>query len=317
MKQRIFGHTPWNKTDLREILTSELSYKIVVARKMYVEMDSNLFELGDCEYGVAVDSFLEHQLVGNVGASEMTTVSRNADFLKIFDSCCGYMVYRDQVDPSSIVRKRPDDTIVYQGCVCLKNEAKGDQIEAQDARKELTDKLNPEALKVFPSNSQSIFGMTSFPNMINLYSIVFDPTSNKFSTNLITSFDLRHLYERVRFIKAVFKIAEWISVVSGPHEDFHLIPGVRRKTTNGHHITWSQDCLLKELKLHATDHSERTATMKCIGEIYAARLTNVEWGTVGEPNFLHVTRVGFMLRKAILGGMISREKAVADVRAGK
>lgn len=227
------------------------------------------------------------------------------------------MVYRDQVDPSSIVRKRPDDTIVNRGCVCLKNEAKADQIEAEDARKELTDKLNPEALKVFPANSKSIFGMTTFPNLINLFSIGFDSKANSFSTSPIASFDVRHLSERVRFIKAVFKIAEWISAVPGPHEEFHLIPGVRRKTPNGHHITWTQDCLLKELKWRTTSRCEIKATMKYIGEIYTARLPNVEWGTVEEPNFLRVTRVGFPLKKAILAGMISREKALLDVREGE
>jgi hypothetical protein len=111
VKQRIFGHVPWDRSDLREILTSKLSDRIVVAREMFVKMDSNLFELGACEYGVAVASFLEHQLVGNIGASERTDVYQNADFLKVFDSCCGCKVYHDQVNPSSTCRKRTEDTI--------------------------------------------------------------------------------------------------------------------------------------------------------------------------------------------------------------
>ena len=200
----------------------------------------------------------------------------------------------------------------------MKIVAKADQIEAMDARKELTDKLNTEALKVFPANSHCIFGMTSFPNTINLHSIGFDSKTNSFFTSPISSFDLRHLSERVRFIKAVFKIAEWISDVPGPHEEFfHLIPGVRRKTPNGHHITWTHDCLLKELKWRTTSRSETQATMKRIGEIYTARLPNVEWGAVEEPNFLRVTRVGSMLKRAILAGLISREKALVDVREGE
>jgi hypothetical protein len=98
-----------------------------------------------------VDALLQHILVGNVGSPEMTTVSRNADFLKIFDICCGYMVYRDQVDPSSIIRKRPDDTVVTAGCVCFKNEVKAESSEAEVARRKLTDKLSPDALRVFSS----------------------------------------------------------------------------------------------------------------------------------------------------------------------
>ena len=89
MKDLIFAHVPRDLVDLSAVLASNLSYKIAMKTMNYVESHSDTFELGDCEYGVAVDSLLEHILVGS---SEMTTVSRNADFLKIFDNCCGYMV---------------------------------------------------------------------------------------------------------------------------------------------------------------------------------------------------------------------------------
>lgn len=325
MKAKIFNHAQSEVTSLSAVLASELKYKIAVTQAKFVESHGDTFELGESEYGVAVDSLLEHILVGNVGASEMTTVSRNADFLKVFDICCGYMVYRDQVDPSSIVRKRSDDTGVNRGCVCFKNEAKADPSEAEVARQELKDKLSPDALRVFPANSQSIFGMTSFPHLINIYNIAFNSTSNTFYTTLLCSFDMRHLNERVRFIRAVFKIAEWMSTVPGPHEEFHLVPGVRTKTPNGHHVTWTKDCLLKELKLRRTaktraaiaeEDSSMRRTMHRIGEIYTARLPNVEWGTVELPNLLKVTRIGFMLERAILASMITREKALADVRKG-
>jgi hypothetical protein len=110
MKDRIFGHAQSGGTDLSAALASELKNKIAVTQTKFVESHSDTF-------GVAVDSLLEHILVGNVDASEMTTVNRSADFLKIFDICCGYRVYRDQVEPSSIVRKRPDNTGVNRGCV--------------------------------------------------------------------------------------------------------------------------------------------------------------------------------------------------------
>ena len=284
----------------------------------YVTLFSDTFELGDCVYGVAVDSFLEHILAGNVGAAEMATVTMNGDFLKIFDNCCGYELYRDEADPSSIVQKRLDDTVVVNGSVCLKIGAKGNLIELEAARKELTDKFSPDAVRVFPMNSQSIFGMTGCPNFINLYSVGFNAVTSTFFTNPLHIFDLRHLDERVRFIKTVFKIAEWMSTVSRPCEGFHLFPGVRKKTPNGHHITWTKDCLLKELKLRQSDYGRTrsagsvtaTAELKTImgriGAIYTARLPNVEWGTVQEPNLLRVTRIGFMLKNAVLTDMISR-----------
>ena len=318
MKDRIFAHAPRDLVDLSAVLESNLSYKIAVKTMKFVESFSDTFELGDCEYGVAVDSLLEHILVGS---SEMTTVSRNADFLKIFDNCCGYTVYRDQVDPSSIVLKRPDDTIVAAGSVCLKNKAKGKPSEADVARKELIDKLSPDALKVFPANSQSIFGMTTFPNLINIYSIGFDLTTNNFFTTFLCAFDMRQLDDRVLFVKAVFKIAEWMSTVPGPHDEFHLLPDVRRETPNGHHITWTKECLLKELKLSspaiAEEETNMHHTMSRIDHIYRERMPNVEWGTVEHPNFLKITRIGSMLKRAILSKMITREKALADVRKGE
>eukprot|EP01031_Cornospumella_fuschlensis_P028569 gene28569-34487_t len=324
MKDRIFGHAESGGSDLSAVLASELKYKIVVTQAKFVESHGDTFELGECEYGVAVDSLLEHILVGNVGTSEMTTVSRNADFLKIFDISCGYRVYRDHVDPSSIVRRRSDDTGVYRGCACFKNVAKANISEEDAARKELTDKLSPDALRVFPANSQSIFGMTSFPQLINIYNIGFNSTSNMFHTTLLCSFDMRHLEQRVCFIRAVFKIAEWISTVPGAREELlHLVPGVRTRTPNGHHVTWTKDCLLKELKLRATaktrdeeDDARMRHTMQRIGEIYTARLPNVEWGAIELPNLLKVSRIGFMLNCAMLKGMITREKALADVRKG-
>jgi hypothetical protein len=95
----------------------------------------------------------------------MVTVSRNADFLKVFDICCGFSVLRDQVDPSSVVRQRPDDTVItHDNAVMLKNEVKGDVGEAQTALRELTSKMDESALKVFPQDSLSIFGMTTFPD---------------------------------------------------------------------------------------------------------------------------------------------------------
>lgn len=137
MKARIFAHKPVDGADLATVLEADFSYKIAVTQVKFVESHSSMFELGDCEYGVAVDSLLEHILVGNVGSSEMTTVSRNADFLKIFDICCGFLVYRDQMDPSSIVKKRHDDTVVYEGCVCCKNDAKADtENEAKSANRQ-------------------------------------------------------------------------------------------------------------------------------------------------------------------------------------
>jgi hypothetical protein len=70
MKDRIFDHAPRGGVDLSTVLVSNLAYKIAVTQVKFVESHSDTFELGDCEYGVAVDALLQHILVGNVGSSE-------------------------------------------------------------------------------------------------------------------------------------------------------------------------------------------------------------------------------------------------------
>lgn len=298
MRVRIFTHTLSDGVDLSTVLSSNLSYKIAVTQRKYVEAYPDTFELGDCEYGVAVDALLEHILLSYVGSSEVTTVSRNSEFLKVFDSCCGFTVYRDHVDPSSTVSIHPNDTVVTKGCVGLINVVKADLSEEEVARRELIEKLSRDAARVFPTNSKAIFGMTTFPSRINIYSIAFDTTTNTFNTTRLSTFDMRHLKQRVLFIKTVFKIAQWMSAIVGPHEPFHLVPGVRTKTPNGHHITWTKDCLLKELKQPKTtitgatitkEEATRQSPLLRIDEIYTALLQNNRVGTCGasEPSESH------------------------------
>lgn len=305
--------------NLNDVVQTDMSYKIAITRQKYVDMFPEVFELGECEYQGGIDTLLDHILVGNVGLSEMTTIGRNNSFLTVFDACCNFELYRDQVDPSSVALKRPDDTVVANGAVSFKEEAKGNRIDMEVARRELTEKFSPDAVRLFPSGSHSIFGMTTFPHVINLYSIRLT-AAGVYASDLITNFDMRQLDERVRFVKAVFKMAEWMCGIKGPNQHFHLVPGVRRETTNGHHVTWTADCLLKELKLggrRCTTGAMYKEPLEFIASIYAAHLPNVEWGTVQQPNLLRVTRIGHVLRSAITVGMITKAKAVEDVTKGE
>jgi hypothetical protein len=319
MRQRIFEHSVV-VGNFDVILAEQLTYKIVVKGSDFVAQFPGVFEQGVCEYGVAIDSLLEHVLVGNTGLSEMVTVTRNGDFLKVFDICCNFSVMRDQKDPSSVFRLRPDDTIVSHGAVMLKNEAKGDIQYAEVAKEELTKKLDKSAMSVFPANSQSIIGMTTFPNSISLYSIDYNHADMKFETSHLKSYDMRHLEQRVTFVQDIFKIAQWMSTVTGPQLPFHLIPGVRTKTPNGHHITWTDGVIHKELKARPTTRasvSDLTAVLGRIGQVYAAKLDNVEWGEVKGPNIIEVHRVGFQLSRAINNRMISKDTAITNIRKGR
>ena len=319
MKERIFQY---NRVvgGFNKILEENLSYKIAITCSEYVEQFPNVFELGNCEYGFCIDSLLKHILVGNCGLSEMVTVSRNAHFLSVIDICCGFSVLRDQVDPSSIVRLRPDDTIVSNGTMLLKNEAKGDVRDATKARDELTSKLDKSALLVFPEESQSIFGMTTFPDRICLYSIDYDLSQGCFTSSELKSYDMRHLRERVLFTQDIFKIAQWMSTVHRPRSPFHLVPNVRTITPNGHHITWQDGIICKELKLRSNTRAcvaEMEAVLTRIEVVYDACLDNVEWGRVKSPNLVYVSRVGFKLCEAINNRMITKEAAIANIRKGK
>jgi hypothetical protein len=79
--------------------------------------------------------------------------------------------------------------------------------------------------------------------------------------------------------------------------------------------------ILKELRQEAiltrAAVEAMNAKLQRIGEVYAARLPNVEWGTVEQPNLLKVTRVGFTLDTALFNKMISRENAIEHVRKGE
>jgi hypothetical protein len=84
MKDRIFAHAPRGGVDLSTVLVSNLAYKIAVTQVKFVESHSDTFELGDCEYGVAVDALLQHILVGtNTQTYKQTTGSQPLDLWRL------------------------------------------------------------------------------------------------------------------------------------------------------------------------------------------------------------------------------------------
>ena len=165
MLLRIRNHIPLVTDSFRDILSSTLQYKIIVGGLKFANQFPDIFEQGECEYQHSLDALLDHLLVGNVGQSEMVTTSRNALFLSVFDNCCGFTVFRDQNDPSSVIRQRPDDTVMSRGALLLKNEAKADIRDEEAAKFELTSKLANDSVKVFPSGRDTVF----FPYRIIIF----------------------------------------------------------------------------------------------------------------------------------------------------
>lgn len=99
---------------------------------------------------------------------------------------------------------------------------------------------------------------------------------------------------RVSFLVDLFKVCRWLAAVNGPNSDFHLVPNVRVKTRNDHHITWTKAGILKEF-----DHTrDMTEAVKRIGQVYEKKLRHVEHGMVRNDRSIIITRVGVLLTLA-------------------
>jgi hypothetical protein len=91
-------------------------------------------------------------------------------------------------------------------------------------------------------------------------------------------------------------------------EKFHLVPDVRKETTNGHHVTWTSDGLMKEF------HNIAPIQMERIRLVYNQNLENVEHGVVSDERTVIVLRVGYMLIDAIQKGIIRRDEVVQQIK---
>jgi len=111
------------------------------------------------------------------------------------------------------------------------------------------------------------------------------------------------------FLCDLIRFMRFVANIRGPQELFHLKPDVRVPTTNGHHVTWTNEGLLKEF------HSIEEEQMNRIQQVYSLRLANVEWGTVKDGRSVMVTRVGFRLQDALTKRLCGRDAILADVES--
>jgi len=221
------------------------------------------------------------------------------------------MALLNQHDASSRIRSRPDTSIMFNGALLLKGEAKHLETEMETARAELTDRFFIGAVCCFPLGSNSVVGVTTCSTTASLHIITC--TNGQFTSVVYSSYAVQLLQrERVRFIVDMFKVLRWAVTVTCPTSSFHLVPAVRMRTQNGHHVTWTSQGLLKEL------HNPGRGVVNRILQVYAHNLPHVEWGqaVVGNWNAVLVTRVGHKLMDAIAGGMISKTTAIEDFRLG-
>jgi serine/threonine protein kinase len=251
-----------------------------------------------------------------IGSSETTTVIFDSHWLDIIVHCVGgCIVLQNQHDASSTVSKRPDTILAINGALVLKGEAKYLATDLDIASDELTEKFHASAFKCFPSGCNRILGVTSAVGASRLYFIDYDG-DGQYSCKLIKQYTLSLLHQRVLFLVDLFKLMRWMVCITGSNEKFHLTVGIRRETTNGHHVTWTKEGILKEFH-HRTDFTKQ---LNFIQTIYShrPRLLHVEYGYVinnSVPNSLMITRIGSKLNSANMSRYrLSRNDVLTQVR---
>ncbi len=286
-------------------LNIHLTFKIPVIDPKYVNDYPNIFELGRAEYGSSVDTWLNYHILSNT--SEQAVVILDGMWEDVLESIGNVLIMLDQHDGSSKKRLRPDLTVMFNNFVALKSEKKTTYQEMMNSREELVTKLNKNAYKLFPKNCKSIPGIMSCNEAIELFSINYD--NKKFNLTKEKHYRIKNINGRVDFIVDIFKILVWILSQTEPTELFHLVPDVRIKTPNGHHITLVRDGIFKEFDTNRIS----SINMSIIKDIYSKKLTNVEYGTVNGVS-ITIHRIGNKLRNVICN--LSKQSVLAQVESG-
>ena len=282
---------------------SELPDKVPTLCQRLTSQYPEYFRFGDWDG----THFLQPFIYGGVnGSSEMGITSRDDRWIGFIRSLIpGVEISRDQHDTSSGGTFRPDCTLAINGAMFLKAEAKALDSEISIAVCELTEKFAKDAVQLFPGNS--ILGLVSSVHVIEIHVITFH--SETYSTTLLKRYDLEFEIQKVLFIVDIVKLMRWTVSIVKPNRRFHLMPGVRKLTTNRHHITWIKDGLFKQFNKSVTPE-----VINRIGFVYQQAHPNVEWGVVKGDRSILITRIGLRIQTAIHEGLISKERVIEDIR---
>jgi hypothetical protein len=229
----------------QSLIKQELPFKIPIIRSQYVQQCPTIFQRGSCEYDCYVDIWLKHDLMNLT--SETSVVAMDTCWHFVLKHAAGLVMYANEKDASSQVQLRPDFVGLSNGRIFIKGEAKATQHDLLDARDELVDEFHKMAAQIFPIGCTEIPGITTFNERAELYAIRYECATQKFVPSLLVSYNLNDFDNRVRFIQDIFQICRW--VVSQTVETtpiLRLIPTMRVKTRNGHHVTFTSTGILKE-----------------------------------------------------------------------
>ena len=290
---------------LEEAFAQPLDFMIPTGNAALVRDYPATFELGMGSFGLSMDSWLEHKVVGD---SEVAVTTLDGSWLGLLQDVFHAAILRDEKDVSSRAYLRPDATALFRNAVGLKIEAKAKAVDLRSD--DLTRKLFPDAYLVFPIGSLSIVGALTSITQCELIKISYNENTRAFETAPLGQYTVSILPDRVRFITDIVKLCRWFVTITGTR--FHLTPNVRTRTPNGHFVTWNSNGLVKEYKTAGL----RPHLLANIATVYDLRLANVEWGHVDEANnTVVITRLGHTLQTALAENYVTRQDVVDGVRA--
>jgi hypothetical protein len=302
--------------DLNNALNENLPFKIPSNEAELISTYPDVFERGDWLGNYAVNMFLYADCIGT-GESIYATISRDDRWFAIIQqSVSNIDILRDET--SSRLSLRSNCTICRQFAICLRAVSNKSDDKLRNAELKLTKEFSPRGFCVFPEESSSIIGISTSPNYINIYIISFKGETSTYHSRQIACYKVvNDINTKVQFLVTLFKIMRWIASINGPKNKFHLVPGYRKLTNNGHYITWMSDGLLKDF-----NETVDIDTLNRIDEVYSKKLKHVEWGTIHRYPSAHsngailITRIGIPIKLAILSGFISKAQAKRDAEAG-
>ena len=293
--------------EFTEILKLRLPFKIPIWGASTVGLFPSVFQNGDSEYGVCVDSWLQHFLLS--WTSEQAVVIADSGWQGVLKAVASVSLMLDEHDASSLKGLRPDFSAFYQGMLVMKGEAKSSLADMMETFGELTSKFHPTAYKLFPKGCSSIPAVATCNEQVHLYALSY--LNEKYSMTCVRVYNVVDLAGRVDFIVDIFKLVVWILSQIEPIERFHLVPDVRRRTLNGHHVTFLRAGIYKEF--HRSKLSK--INMEAIRSVYAFKLDNVETGTANGKT-ITITRVGARLKDALRDGRVNPGRAYDDICRG-
>mmetsp|Transcript_18445 Transcript_18445/g.25278 ORF Transcript_18445/g.25278 Transcript_18445/m.25278 type:complete len:348 (-) Transcript_18445:222-1265(-) len=266
-----------------------------------------VFERGYGEYNEFIDLFLWHKLL--LLTSVQAVAAIDGWWQILFKLVATAEILMDHLDESTSRRSSPGFTAMINGMLVIKGETRTFLREVHTSQYDLIRKFHSSAFKLFPRGCSSIPIVLTCNEQFQLFTL--SHFHGRFSMYLVQMYDVMELSDRVKFISDIFKILVWVFSQTGPVDHFHLPPGVRTKTRNGHHIELFAEGIYKEF----CNSKFSQIDMDSIRKVYSLKLPNVEWGIVSSQT-ITITRVGSTLSDAIRVRNLNKEEVFEQVCRG-